>query len=524
MRQLINTSLVLLSLYLISCSDSGIGSDPITFSVTVDVTPIDGGSIAPSIDNTYEEGEEIELQAIPNDEYLFKNWTGDIESSNNPLTIKVDHDYEITANFELKTYQLLINTEGDGSVSEEILEEKSKDYEHGTIVELTANPAAGYKFVEWLGDITGSENPAQITVDEPKEVTAVFEKKKYELTVNTEGEGAVSEEIIQQKTTDYEYGTVVELTANPDDGWQFVEWQGAISGSENPFQLTVDESKEVTAVFEEKPTELEGIISSNTTLSLTDSPYQLTGKVQIAYGTVLNIDEGVKLYGEGNAIEVFGELLIQGSSSSKVFLENVHIQPGVNQIDELYHIDINFVDIIGGELYSPTGGSIYGSITVKNSFLYKVNRSNFTETYMYIWYPRNDCYIENNIFYNSGRIDTGHSEANVYVANNLFFRSQELSQETGYAVHNWRSTENSKTILRKNTFANIDGVAVSLRPGSNTASIDASENYWSTTSTDIIEDMIFDKNDDLSINEVIPFDPFLNNPDNDTPILPDSLR
>ena len=55
-----------------------------------------------------------------------------------------------------------------------------------------------------------SENPAQITVDNPIEVTAVFEKKSYALTTNTDGEGAIAEEVIQKKTTDYEHGTFVD--------------------------------------------------------------------------------------------------------------------------------------------------------------------------------------------------------------------------------------------------------------------------------------------------------------------------
>jgi surface protein len=266
MRRLLSLAIIaIFTVSITTCSDSGTGPNPgndndnngggdetTTYTVSVDVTPSDAGSVSPSGENTYDEGEEIELQANPSEGYVFSEWTGDIESTDNPYSLTVDQDYNITANFELKSYELTVNTEGEGTVSEEILEQKSKDYEHGTVVELTANPAEGYKFVEWQGDVTGSENPAQITVDEAKSVTAVFEKKSYALTVNTEGEGAVSEKVVQQKSTDYEHGTVVELTANPAEGWKFVEWSGAVTGSENPTQITVDAAKEVTAVFEKK--------------------------------------------------------------------------------------------------------------------------------------------------------------------------------------------------------------------------------------------------------------------------------
>lgn len=244
---------ILLSITFQSCTNSGTDAseDEISnFNVSVSVSPTGSGSISPSAGGTYKEGKEIELYARPNDEYLFSHWSGDIDStSDNPLSLTVDQEYNLMANFELKTYELSINIEGEGTVNEEVIQQKSTDYEHGTLVELTAIPAEGYKFIGWQGSLTGKENPVQITINEPKEVTAVFEKKIFDLTVNTQGEGTVSEKIIRQKSTDYGYGTVVELTAIPDEGWKLFEWTGDISGSKNPIEITVDEAKEITAVF-----------------------------------------------------------------------------------------------------------------------------------------------------------------------------------------------------------------------------------------------------------------------------------
>jgi hypothetical protein len=49
----------------------------------------------------------------------------------------------------------------------------------------------------------------------------------------------------------YEAGTTVTLTAVPDSGWEFVEWSGDLTGSDNPTTITVDAAKNVTATFQQ---------------------------------------------------------------------------------------------------------------------------------------------------------------------------------------------------------------------------------------------------------------------------------
>jgi thermitase len=47
-------------------------------------------------------------------------------------------------------------------------------YIHGTVVKLTATPAAGYAFGNWSGAVTGSTNPIYVTMTGNKSVTANF--------------------------------------------------------------------------------------------------------------------------------------------------------------------------------------------------------------------------------------------------------------------------------------------------------------------------------------------------------------
>jgi hypothetical protein len=53
-----------------------------------------------------------------------------------------------------------------------------------------------------------------------------------------------------------------------------------------------------------------------------------------------------------------------------------------------------------------------------------------------------------------------------------------------------------------------------------TADMDASQNYWGTTNTTIIDSMIYDKNDDDSCSSFINYLPLLDIPDPQTPIAP----
>ena len=124
----------------------------------------------------------------------------------------------------------------------------TQQYEEGKPVSLKASPAAEYLFKNWSGTI-GINNPS-VVMNSDKTVIANFVRKKYPLTIEIVGEGTVTEAIIKQGvTTDYNSGTIVELTADSIDEWEFVEWTGDIISKDNPTQIIVDKPKSITAVF-----------------------------------------------------------------------------------------------------------------------------------------------------------------------------------------------------------------------------------------------------------------------------------
>ena len=106
-------------------------------------------------------------------------------------------------------------------------------YEKGTVVDLVATPDAGYRFVEWTGDVgtIADVNAAAttITIQDDYSITADFEEMpsvQYALSINSTEGGSVTTP--GEGTFNYTAGTVVDLVATPDAGYRFVEWTGDV--------------------------------------------------------------------------------------------------------------------------------------------------------------------------------------------------------------------------------------------------------------------------------------------------------
>ena len=172
--------LLLFSISLINSCSSGSEEPPpppIKYTLTTSVNPVDSGAINPN-GGTVVEGQQISITATPAAEYIFDKWTGAASGTSTTASVIMDSDKSVTANFVKKKYALTITVEGEGTVNEKVIKVgAATDYNSGTIVELTATPSSGWEFKEWTGDLTGTENPKQITIDKAKAVIAVFEEE-----------------------------------------------------------------------------------------------------------------------------------------------------------------------------------------------------------------------------------------------------------------------------------------------------------------------------------------------------------
>jgi len=209
-------------------------------------------------------GTEVEIEASPADHWRFTNWTGDYESTEEIITVVMDEDKSIKANFEEIEYRYLtIEREGEGYTVPSV---GTHQYVYGDEVRVRANPNTGWVFDQWTGDVPpgqGEYRELLIVMDEDKEITVHFERATYELDIDIEGNGSVE---IEPDKDEYEYGEEVNLTAVPDENYEFTEWAGDYESSEEEITITMDANKRLIAYFDRIEHELEiDVIGEGTT-------------------------------------------------------------------------------------------------------------------------------------------------------------------------------------------------------------------------------------------------------------------
>jgi len=200
------------------------------------------GAVAKNPDKaTYHYGDVVQLTAAADAGWSFANWTGDLTGSVNPGSVTIQGNTTVTATFTQNEYMLTVNKIGNGTVTRNY----DGPYHLGDVVQLTATADTGWTFSGWSGACTGAD-PCSATMDSSKTLTATFIQNEYGLVVNTSGSGSVTKSPDQAT---YHYGDVVQLTATPATGWEFVAWSGKTSGTSAETSITIQEDATVTATF-----------------------------------------------------------------------------------------------------------------------------------------------------------------------------------------------------------------------------------------------------------------------------------
>ncbi len=148
--------------------------------------------------------------------------------------------------------QMTLLTEGEGTAWMEPAD--GICYENETIV-LHAEPAEGWRFKYWKTSGVNVEIWFQLlwpqavaVMNRDKTVIACFERipVEYSLVVEASGSGSV---VKDPAGATFAAGSSVSVEARPAVGWHFDHWEGDLTGTGNPAQITMDANKSVVAVF-----------------------------------------------------------------------------------------------------------------------------------------------------------------------------------------------------------------------------------------------------------------------------------
>lgn len=131
-------------------------------------------------------------------------------------------------------------------------------YENGASITVTATHKTGYKFKEWQkgGIAVSTDNPYIFTITENTALTAVFESNTT-YTLNSSYTPAYTGIVTRSAYQDeYDEDASITLTATPNTGYAFVEWQDGLGNqisTENPYTFNINANTTAVAIFKKSP-------------------------------------------------------------------------------------------------------------------------------------------------------------------------------------------------------------------------------------------------------------------------------
>ena len=194
-------------------------------------------SIQGSVSGTgrYYYASPVTLTATANNNYHFLHWSDG--STQNPRYMAATHDSTFTAVFASNVSTITIgnNNPDMGTVS------GGGVYYYQNYVTFSASPHYGYHFTQWNdGNVA---NPRTIMVDRDTTFTASFALNLYAVSVNSMN----SSMGYVEGTGNYTYNTTIGITATPNYGYHFTQWNDG--NTNNPRTIVISKDTMFTAQF-----------------------------------------------------------------------------------------------------------------------------------------------------------------------------------------------------------------------------------------------------------------------------------
>jgi hypothetical protein len=274
-----------------SISETAVFYPEPTYTLTMAASPSGAGTTSPAIGPHpgYYTGNQVTISASAASGYTFSHWsgtgTGSYSGTDNSHTITFDY-YNIgeTANFVATTHTLTMGVapSGSGSTSPSV---GGHPYQHGAVVDISASAGTGYSFSHWSGSgpgsYSGSTNGVSITINGDVTETANFISDiTYSLDITIgDGEGTTNP---SAGSHTYPSGEQVQCTAYPAEHYHFRQWTGSYTGAQNPYIITMNSAKYLTANFDPDVYTLTITVDGQGTVSkYPNGPYEYNDEVSL---------------------------------------------------------------------------------------------------------------------------------------------------------------------------------------------------------------------------------------------------
>ena len=202
-----------------------------TYTITLSA---ENGRISGAESGVFNNGTRLVLRAVANTNFKFIGWSDGETKASRSYTVVADDT--LTALFEstLKTINVVaVNGSVSGADSTGI-------YALGTNLTLVATANTGYSFAGWSdGETSATRN---ITVTDNATYTALFEIESYAVRFVAEN-GNIS----GAANGEFNYGTVLTLTASANSGYKFLRWADGEQSATRT--VTIVDTVTLTALF-----------------------------------------------------------------------------------------------------------------------------------------------------------------------------------------------------------------------------------------------------------------------------------
>ncbi|UCE05035.1 MAG: InlB B-repeat-containing protein, partial [bacterium] len=276
--------------------------------LNITINPPGAGDVTRNPNKTqYNNNESVQLTPNPSTNYAFSHWEEDLSGNSNPVTVTMNSDKNITAVFVKvdetittpnkptgstigKVGQILSFSTGGSTSNLGHSVEYRFDWGNQNISNWgSASQAHTYNNVEnyQVKAQARCQTDTNIISDWSSPLTISISGHSLNIIINPTGSGTVTR---NPDKVEYNHNEVVQLTPNAFSNYAFSYWEGDLSGRNNPTTITMNNDKNVAAVF----------VEVNETINTPNQPTGLTtGKV----GQILSFSTGGSTSNLGHAVE-----------------------------------------------------------------------------------------------------------------------------------------------------------------------------------------------------------------------------